>query len=214
MLWPTITSSSTGTRPAPDQRFEPAGESAPIDRSVKAAVVVEIDRRVAEIAGQGRAVVVPAAAPLQIVHAQAVRQHHHLAAGRRDAPPAGTWGSPADCRRPPGDPPARRSAPPPAPRAGATSSARRAARRAAPGERPRRPPPGGSPRGRRRRPGPRSHAAACRKAGDTREISWCTASTRSVTPRVASVAIRARPRRSENGRALILVMPAPRMAGV
>ena len=51
---------------------------------MKAGVVVQIDRCVAELASQRRAVVVPAPVPLQVVHAQAVHQQQHLSAGVRD----------------------------------------------------------------------------------------------------------------------------------
>ena len=71
-------------RPALHQRFEQLGERAPVGRDVEAAVVVQIDRRVPEVARQRGAVIVSLALPLQIVHAQAVHQHDQLAAGVRD----------------------------------------------------------------------------------------------------------------------------------
>ena len=46
-----------------------------------AGVVVEIDRRVAEIVCERRTVIVAIASPLAIVHAQSMDQHHDLAPG-------------------------------------------------------------------------------------------------------------------------------------
>ena len=84
MLCPTSTSSVTGTGQTLHQRFEQLGERAPVGGDVEAAVVVQVDRRVAEVARQRGAVIVPLALPLQVVHAQAVQQHDQLAAGLRD----------------------------------------------------------------------------------------------------------------------------------
>ena len=68
-------------RPFRDQGFQQAGKLAPVARNVAAAVVMQIDRCVAKIAGQRRTVVVIFAIPLQIIHAQAMRKHQQLAAG-------------------------------------------------------------------------------------------------------------------------------------
>ena len=70
--------------PVAHQSFELVGERAPVLADVEPAVVVQIDRRVAEVARQRRAVIVALALPLQVVHAQAVDQHDQLAAGARN----------------------------------------------------------------------------------------------------------------------------------
>ncbi len=71
-------------RPLRDQFFEQLGEVLPALGNVTSAVVVQVDRREAEIACQRLAVIVAVARPLQVVHAQAVRQHQELAARRCD----------------------------------------------------------------------------------------------------------------------------------
>ena len=66
-------------RPRGDERFERLGEGAAVDRDVQAGIVGEIDRRIAEIPGERRAVVVVLAHPLQVAHAESVREHGDLA---------------------------------------------------------------------------------------------------------------------------------------
>jgi hypothetical protein len=72
-------------RPAMRELFEPFGERTPVDGDVEAAVVVQIDRRVPEVAPQRGAVIVSFALPLQVVHAQAV-QHVRLPFGLASSP--------------------------------------------------------------------------------------------------------------------------------
>ena len=68
-------------RPFAQQRFHELVELAPIHRQVPPGVVVEVQRRVAEIASERCAVVVPVARPLQVVHAQAVHEDDHFVSG-------------------------------------------------------------------------------------------------------------------------------------
>jgi len=67
-------------RPESHQVLEQSRKHAPVDGDMEAAVVVQINRRIREVAGERRAVIVSLALPLQIVHAQAVQQHDQLAA--------------------------------------------------------------------------------------------------------------------------------------
>ena len=73
-----------GHGPGGDERLELRGEAAPVGRDVQAAVVIEVDRRVAEVARQRRAVVVPEPQPLAIVAARAVEEQEQLAARLRE----------------------------------------------------------------------------------------------------------------------------------
>jgi hypothetical protein len=52
-----------------DPVLDQVGERAPVRGNMKATVVVQIDRREAEVAGQRGAVIVPLPIPLQVVHA-------------------------------------------------------------------------------------------------------------------------------------------------
>ena len=101
------------------------GKSRPLREMCRPRVVVQIDRRVAQVARQRLPVVALAAqVPLQVVHAQAVDQHQRCArwprASRRPAPcgsaaappgAAAPWGWPAGSRWPPGGRRSRRSMP-------------------------------------------------------------------------------------------------------
>ena len=215
-------------RPELQQGLEQIGERSPVDGNMKAAVVVQIDRRVPEVARQRGAVIVPLAPPLQIVHAQAVQQHDHLAAGLRDGrgqrlrarpaarcrPGAAAWRSPAGCSTPPGSRRARRSARRAALRARgqATALAEQRARdaRAACRARARR---GRSRRGCSGRPGARSRscgpASACANIPGMLAMLWCIASTRSTTPAMPSMVSRLTPRRSAVSTRCFLVMTPP-----
>ena len=72
-------------RPCVDQPLEQIGELTAVARNMQPAVVVQVQRRAAEVARERRAVVVAVALPLQIVHAQAVHQHQQVRAGRGPA---------------------------------------------------------------------------------------------------------------------------------
>ena len=69
--------------PLGDQLLEQRGEGAPVGRDVQAAVVEEIDRRVAEVACERGAMVVPQPEPPPVVQAGAVDEEEQLAAGLR-----------------------------------------------------------------------------------------------------------------------------------
>ncbi len=71
-------------RPGAKQSLELISELAPVGGDVAAAVVVQVYGRVAEVSRQCSAVVVPLPFPLQVIHAQAVRQNQQLAAGVLD----------------------------------------------------------------------------------------------------------------------------------
>ena len=66
-------------RPGGDQRLQRLGEGAAVDRDVQAGIVGEIDWRIAEVAGERRAVIVVLARPLQVAHAEAVQEDGELA---------------------------------------------------------------------------------------------------------------------------------------
>ena len=72
-------------RPGVEQSLQQPGQLGAVRRDVQAAVVVQVDGAVTAVAGQRGAVVVAFAAPLQIVHAQAMQQHHQTRAGARQA---------------------------------------------------------------------------------------------------------------------------------
>jgi hypothetical protein len=76
-------------RPSVVQTLHQLREDAAIGRHAQAAVVVEMDRGVAQIARQRLAVIMACALPLQVVHAQAMQQHEQ---SRRDAGRARTHG--------------------------------------------------------------------------------------------------------------------------
>ena len=66
-------------RPGGDQRLQRLGEGAAVDRDVQAGIVGEIDRRIAEVAGERRAMIVVLARPLQVAHAEPVQEDGELA---------------------------------------------------------------------------------------------------------------------------------------
>ena len=66
-------------RPGGDQRLQRLGEGAAVQRDVQAGIVGERDRRIAEVAGERRAMVVVLARPLQVAHAEPVHEHGELA---------------------------------------------------------------------------------------------------------------------------------------
>ena len=69
--------------PFGDQALHDVGKFAAIHRNAPAAVVMQIERRIAEITRKGCAVIVTLARPLQIVHAQAVQQHQQRPSAMR-----------------------------------------------------------------------------------------------------------------------------------
>ena len=71
-------------RPRAHERLELRGERAAIGRDVQAAVVVQVDRRVVRIAFERGAMVMAVAPPLQVTHAQAVREHDDACARSLD----------------------------------------------------------------------------------------------------------------------------------
>ena len=71
-------------RPLLDQDFQEIGKRASIGGNMQPAVVVQINRRVAQIARQGGAVIVAVSFPPQIAHAQAVHQHGDAARQRHN----------------------------------------------------------------------------------------------------------------------------------
>ena len=72
-----------GGRPPLDKAFQQFGKRAPIGGNMQPRVVVQINRRVAQIARQGRAVIVAVPFPLQVAHAQAMHQYSQQS-GQRD----------------------------------------------------------------------------------------------------------------------------------
>ena len=70
-----------GQRPGRDERLEERAQFAPVGGDVQAAVVVQPQRRVAEIAREGGSVLMAEPPPLPVVHARAVDQDDEL--GRR-----------------------------------------------------------------------------------------------------------------------------------
>ncbi len=66
-------------RPGLQQLLQQRGELAAVVGHVPAAVVVQVQRCAVQRLRQGLAVVVAAARPLPVVHAQAMQQHQHLA---------------------------------------------------------------------------------------------------------------------------------------
>jgi hypothetical protein len=70
-------------RPLGDQLLEQRREGAPVGRDVQTAVVEEIDRRVAEVACERGAMVMPQPEPPPVVQAGAVDEEEQLAAGLR-----------------------------------------------------------------------------------------------------------------------------------
>ena len=75
MLWPSITRRSIGTGQASNSRSISCARMRPLVETLQAAVVVQVDRRVAQLARQRVAMIVARALPLQVVHAKAVQQH-------------------------------------------------------------------------------------------------------------------------------------------
>lgn len=69
--------------PSPYQCVHQGGEFTSVRGDVATAVVVQVDRRDTQIAGQRGAEIGAVALPLQVAHAQAVYQHHDPAAGVR-----------------------------------------------------------------------------------------------------------------------------------
>jgi uncharacterized protein YoaH (UPF0181 family) len=72
-------------RPGIDQCFQLLGKLAAIAGDVQSAVVVQIQRRVAQGIGKGFAVIMVATTPLQVAHAKAVHEDGKLAADARNA---------------------------------------------------------------------------------------------------------------------------------
>jgi hypothetical protein len=70
-----------GNRPCCHELLEDCRERVAIRRDMKTAVVEQIERRVAEVARERRAVIVAGAGELRIRHTRAVNQEHDL--GRR-----------------------------------------------------------------------------------------------------------------------------------
>jgi len=66
--------------PLLDEALEQRGERAAVRRDVQPAVVVQVDRRVSEVAGEGGSVVVSLPGPTQIRHRRAVDEDEELAA--------------------------------------------------------------------------------------------------------------------------------------
>ena len=62
-------------RPGVEQPFHQLRQDAAVGRDTEAAVVVQVDRRVAQLARQRVAMIVARTLPLQVVHAKAVQQH-------------------------------------------------------------------------------------------------------------------------------------------
>lgn len=89
MLCVNSVSSCTGC----EQLLQQGGQLLAVDRRVQAAVVVQVNRGVAEFSRQLQTVVMgrvqhagfPMTVPLQVIHAQAMNQHQHLACGLRQA---------------------------------------------------------------------------------------------------------------------------------
>ncbi len=73
-----------GSRPLAVELIEQRRERAAVRRDVEAAVVVEVDRGVSQIARERRAVIVPTPRPVPIVTAGAVHQDEQLASGVRE----------------------------------------------------------------------------------------------------------------------------------
>jgi hypothetical protein len=71
-------------RPRGDELLEEIGERATVGRDMEAAVVVEVDRREAEVVRQRRPVVEALSSPLPVVHARAMDQDEHLAGRTRN----------------------------------------------------------------------------------------------------------------------------------
>lgn len=68
-------------RPVGQQGFDAAGQLLAVHGGVQPRVIAHIDWRVAQCLRQVRAMVMACAQPLQIIHAQAMQQQQHLAAG-------------------------------------------------------------------------------------------------------------------------------------
>ena len=66
-------------RPVPQQRLQQAGELAAVVRDRQAAVVAQVERRVAAFGGERGAVIEAFVFPLLVAHAQPVHQHQQLA---------------------------------------------------------------------------------------------------------------------------------------
>ena len=85
MLWPMMLKRSIGYGQARNERFHQRAEFPGIGGHVHARVVVQVDRRVAEIVRERRPVIVTLPCPLQVIHAQPVHEHDHFATRRGNA---------------------------------------------------------------------------------------------------------------------------------
>src|ERR1035441_10035449 len=70
-------------RPLLEKRLDQVSKLTPIFGDVQTGVVAQIQRRVAELTGQRRSMVVSFPLPLQVVQAKTVCQQEHLAGGLR-----------------------------------------------------------------------------------------------------------------------------------
>ena len=70
-------------RPIAQEHFHDVGKFTAVGGDMPAAVVVEINRRVAKIIREGLTVIVAVSTPLQIVHAQTVQQDEYFVSAVR-----------------------------------------------------------------------------------------------------------------------------------